>query len=183
MAKNPTIASLVAKLAVMETSAVEDRTHFTAALKLVTDERDALMAENKDLKANLAVASEMVLKLGGVKKVTVTQVRGTVAGSSEADERRILPAQTPGVEIAPTEKIVPCMRWALKRIGFKSNVTDEFLLGFDVHVNKTTNWFGFTPKGSGNRETVAFQREVTQCLRNLDMKGNYWKNDGVWFNY
>lgn len=142
-----------ARIAALELQLAEDRQHLEAANRILAE-------ENRDLRANLKVATDMIVKLGGVKNT-----------------------ETPAsnlVTIAP-ELHVKSFQWLLNYVGFTSQVSEEFMANWTILTNTEKNWVAFVPKVS-NRETNRFCSEFGKKRAARQIVGNIYKNTGVWMN-
>jgi hypothetical protein len=147
------LALATARVAALELQLVEDRQHLMAANKLLAE-------ENADLRLNLKAASDMILKLGGVKNT-----------------------ETPAsnlVQIAP-ELHVKSFGWLLNYVGFTAQVSEEFMANWTIYTNAEKNWVALVPKVS-NRETNRFCSEFGKKRASRNITGNIYKNTGVWVN-
>lgn len=144
-----------ARIVALELQLAEDRQHLEAANRILAE-------ENQDLRANLQAATEMITRLGGIKSESKTEIKANI------------------VEIRE-ELTVVAMRKALQIVSFTSAVSDEFLSNFTVWTNTEKNWVAFLPKVA-SKETARFQREFGAARMAKDIPGNYYKNQGCWFN-
>jgi hypothetical protein len=144
------LALATARIIALETQLTEDRQHLEAANRLLAD-------ENKDLRLNLAAASDMILKLGGVKK----------------EEPSL-------ITIAP-ELHVKAFGWILNIVGFTAQVSEEFMSSWTILTNAEKNWVALVPK-TVNHDTNRFCSEFGKKRAARNIVGNIYKNTGVWMN-
>lgn len=144
------LALATARIALLETQIVEDRQHLEAANRI-------LASENADLRLNLQAASEMILKLGGVKK------------------------EEPSLITIKPELHIASFGWILKTVGFTAPVSEEFMANWTILTNAEKNWVALVPK-TVTRDTNRFCSEFGKKRAAKEITGNIYKNTGVWFN-
>ena len=144
------LATATARILALETQIVEDRAHLEAANRI-------LASENADLRLNLKAASDMILKLGGVKK------------------------EEPSIVTIKPELQVISFKWILNLVGFTAPVSEEFMANWTIFTNAEKNWVALSPK-KVTRDTNRFVSAFGRARAAKEITGNIYKNTGVWFN-